>query len=123
MAPSFTLKSLSVSPSRPSLPLAVPSANVSPLSSPGRSSTSYFPLPSPSSTSGLTKTQPSHRLVNRDEAFKVVKYLEEVLSAWNEYRMALAQAGKAGKKLASAMKELAGCMDKTDVPGGSARGK
>jgi hypothetical protein len=56
--------------------------------------------------------------VNRDEAFKVVKHLEDVLSAWNEYRLALSQAGKAGKKLAGAMRDLAGCMDKTDVSGG-----
>jgi len=43
--------------------------------------------------------------------------LEDVLTAWNEYRLALTAAGKAGKKLAGAMKDLAGCMDKTEVPG------
>lgn len=47
----------------------------------------------------------------------MVKHLEEVLSAWNEYRVALSHAGKAGRKLAGALKELGGCMDKTSVSG------
>ena len=113
MAPSFTLKALS--PARPSLPLSIPSNHPTPLSSPGRSpinaSSGYFP------SSPLHRRGTDQPEVSRDDAFKVVRHLEDVLSAWNEYRLTLTATGKAGKKLAGAMKDLAGCMDKTEVSG------
>lgn len=112
MPAGFTLKGLS--PSRASLSLSIPPfGQPSPLSSPGRSPRSitddrneYFPA----------LTDSPVKAVTRDEAFKVVKRLEEVLAAWNEYRLSLAASGKAGKRLASAMKDLCGILDKADVP-------
>jgi hypothetical protein len=46
-----------------------------------------------------------------------VKAMEEVLDGWNEYRLAINNLGKAGRKLAGALKDLVGCMDKTNVSG------
>jgi hypothetical protein len=43
--------------------------------------------------------------------------MEEVLVGWNEYRVAVAAVGNAGRKLAGAIRELVGVMDKTEVPG------
>lgn len=112
MPAGFTLKGLS--PSRASLSLSIPpSGQPSPLSSPGRSPRSitddraeYVPVSTPSPIKAVT----------RDEAIKVVKRLEEVLAAWNDYRLSLAASGKAGRRLASAMKDLCGVLDKADVP-------
>jgi hypothetical protein len=44
-----------------------------------------------------------------------------VLDGWNEYRLAITNLGKTGRKLAGALKDLVGCMDKTNVSGMSTR--
>ncbi|OCF40615.1 hypothetical protein I317_05546 [Kwoniella heveanensis CBS 569] len=138
----FTLKSLSISPSRTSLSIPTssslglsPGAGTGPPSpshsntsatatsgagrSPSSDRTSYFPGPISAPTTP-TSTIPSgpksrHRYVSREEALKTVKALEDVLVAWNEYRIAIASVGKSGRKLSNAMKGLAGCIDKTEV--------
>ncbi|WWD09838.1 hypothetical protein V865_007966 [Kwoniella europaea PYCC6329] len=111
----FTLKSLS--PSRASLSIPSPGGRSNP-STPNRSnpaSPSTSPIGrSPSSESGYfpTVTTPAGRItksrpIGKEEAFKTVKNLEDVLNAWNEYRLAIANVGKAGRKLAGALKDLA----------------
>ncbi|WVQ69777.1 uncharacterized protein L199_007997 [Kwoniella botswanensis] len=111
----FTLKSLS--PSRASLSIPSPGGRSNP-SSPNRSnpaSPSTSPGGrSPSSDSGYfpTVTTPTARItksrpIGKEEAFKTVKNLEEVLNSWNEYRLAIANVGKAGRKLAGGLKDLA----------------
>ena len=55
--------------------------------------------------------------MTQDEALKTVKTIENVLRAWNEYRVCVAATGKAGRKLAGALKDLSGHMDKTTVAG------
>ncbi|WWD01096.1 hypothetical protein V866_008034 [Kwoniella sp. B9012] len=111
----FHLKSLS--PSRASLSIPSPGGRSNP-SSPDRSNpASPSTTPggrSPSSDSGYfpTVTTPAGRItksrpIGKEEAFKTVKNLEEVLNAWNEYRLAIANVGKAGRKLAGALKDLA----------------
>ncbi|WVQ99009.1 hypothetical protein IAU59_006141 [Kwoniella sp. CBS 9459] len=134
----FSLKSLSISPSRTSLsipatsPLSLgppsPSHSSAAGKSPSASSstsdrTSYFPGPTsapttPTTTTTTTTTAPQRarpRYVSRDEALKTVKAMEDVLVAWNEYRIVLASLGKSGRKLGNALKGLAGCMDKTEI--------
>nr|XP_019042529.1 hypothetical protein I302_09138 [Kwoniella bestiolae CBS 10118]OCF21459.1 hypothetical protein I302_09138 [Kwoniella bestiolae CBS 10118] len=114
----FTLKSLS--PSRTSLSIPPPGGRSNPTSpsssTGGKSPTSesgYFPaIPTPKGR--ITKSRP----ISREEAFKTVKNLEEVLNAWNEYRLAIANLGRAGRKLAGTLKDLAGGgggNDKVDV--------
>ncbi|OCF55938.1 hypothetical protein L486_06695 [Kwoniella mangroviensis CBS 10435] len=120
----FTLKSLS--PSRASLSIPSPGGRInssspnrsnptSPSTSPGGRSPSsesgYFPIVT-TPTARITKSRP----IGKEEAFKTVKNLEDVLNAWNEYRLAIANVGKAGRKLAGALKDLAsGGGEKTDV--------
>ena len=53
--------------------------------------------------------------MTQDEALKTVKTIENVLRAWNEYRVCMSATGKAGRKLAGALKDLSGHMDKTSV--------
>ncbi|WVF71903.1 hypothetical protein IAT40_006713 [Kwoniella sp. CBS 6097] len=129
----FTLKTLSLSPSRTSLSIPTSSplgpGPASPSSSTGRSPasdrTSCFPGPSsapttptstiPTSTSRSGSQASKGRYVSREEALRTVKAMEEVLVAWNEYRIVIASLGKSGRKLGNALKGLAGCMDKTEV--------
>lgn len=54
----------------------------------------------------LGYASPAARPVQSDEALRTVKALEAVLAAWNEYRLAVAQQGRAGRKLASAVRDL-----------------
>ena len=118
MAPGFTLKGLSLSPARPNLPLQIPSTNVTPLSSPGRSPINTQPSPSAGYFSRADATSAGKtKGISRDDAFKAVKHFEEVLTAWNEYRIALNQAGKAGRKLGAALRDLGGDNHRTSVAG------
>ncbi|WVR05417.1 hypothetical protein IAU60_002432 [Kwoniella sp. DSM 27419] len=121
----FTLKSLQ--PSRTSLTIPTSpsrpphSTQASPLASPSSSTGARSPVSATSahgsyfasSTTPVVRAQV--RQVPKEEALKTVRCMEDLLTAWNEWRMALSATGKAGRKLASAMKDLAGCMDKSGV--------
>ncbi|WVQ78485.1 hypothetical protein IAT38_000571 [Cryptococcus sp. DSM 104549] len=112
----LTLKSLSPSRTSLTIPPLSTSPFASPLASPAGSATSTTSRrPSSSDYFPPVNRAPPKR-VPREEALKNVKAIEGVLAAWNEYRAAVAGAGKAGKKLAGAVRELVGCMDKTQVP-------
>lgn len=112
MAPGFSLK---LSPSK-CLAIPLPSSH-----SPS-SSHSGSPLRSPAS-SGFKESRDYFtavgaappRQITQEEALKTVKAVEDVLGAWNEYRLKLNAAGKAGRKLAGALKDLSGHMEKTGV--------
>ncbi|WRT67416.1 uncharacterized protein IL334_004387 [Kwoniella shivajii] len=112
----LTFKSLS--PSRTSLPILQPSGAMSAPTSPypfsggvslSSDSISYFP-PNPTARGQGKKT-------SKEEALRNVKALEEVLSAWNEYRLATSALGRSGRKLAGALKDFAAKGgDKADIP-------
>ncbi|KAK4689766.1 hypothetical protein P7C73_g353, partial [Tremellales sp. Uapishka_1] len=119
MAPSFTLKSFSPSRATLTLPTAQAAFSSSPLASPACVAGRFAPT-SPDGSQGLGYFRPVNKpapsIVTKEDAFKTVKAMEDVLSAWNEYRVAIASLGKAGKKLAAVLKDLVGCMDKTEIP-------
>ncbi|WWC60832.1 uncharacterized protein I303_103408 [Kwoniella dejecticola CBS 10117] len=122
----FTLKTLSPSRTSLSIPPISPGRSTSipsPSSSTGKSpsaSGEYFPRVSPSSASASasTRTRLTKR-ISKDEAFKNVKLLEDVLAAWNEYRICISNLGKSSRKLAGSLKDLAAGSgpgsDKVDV--------
>ncbi|KAL7424181.1 hypothetical protein Q5752_001767 [Cryptotrichosporon argae] len=116
----FSSSSLSAPPSAASAPVTPPAH--SPSSS--RSSSSAYPSSQPHSgqptpSHSLDQSgyfQPTHRPVNAQDAFKAVRAMEDLLAAWNEYRIALTNVGKTGRKLAGAMRDAAACVAKTEVP-------
>ncbi|TYJ58122.1 hypothetical protein B9479_001218 [Cryptococcus floricola] len=100
-----------------------PRASLS-IPSPNNNSSSNSPLASPASSAGGKSlssgyfppvNRPAPKRVSKDEAFKNVKAMEGLLAAWNEYRHAVALQGKAGRKMAGALRDMIGCMDKTEV--------
>lgn len=69
----------------------------------------YHPIP----TSDETRDRP--RVVPADEAMRTARLVEDMIFAWNEYRLALLQQGRAGRKLAGLMREVSGRLERSDV--------
>ncbi|WVQ71885.1 hypothetical protein IAR50_001427 [Cryptococcus sp. DSM 104548] len=108
----LTLKSRS-----PRASLSIPgSSNPNPSPSSPASPASSFGGKSPSSSAYFPPVnRPAPKRLTKDQALKNVKAMETLLAAWNEYRHAVALQGKTGRKLAAALRDVMGCMDKIEV--------